>query len=142
MATGRSNQLTCQVGEHLVAAELGLMGFLATPFAGNVPNFDLLVANEAEMAIPVQVKAIKGPSSWQFSATTFLDLEFKDGVQTVLGPKATPNPGLVGVLVFLSGAGKDEFFTQKFKDLQDHFVKTYKGASARRIQWYRLCRMA
>lgn len=53
MATGRSNQLTRQIGEHLVAAELGRQGFIATPFAGNVPNFDLLVANELGVAIPV-----------------------------------------------------------------------------------------
>jgi hypothetical protein len=126
MASNRSTQLTRQIGEHLVVAELGRMGFLATPFAGNVPNFDLLVANEAGLAIPVQVKAING-ISWQFNATTFLDIEIKDGVQTVLGPKPTPNPGLVYVLVLLGGAGKDEFFTLKFKDLQDHFASIYKS---------------
>ena len=64
MVTGRSTQLARQIGEHLVAAELGRMRFIATPFAGNVPNFDLLVANEAGTAIPVEVKAINGPS-WQ-----------------------------------------------------------------------------
>lgn len=125
MATGRSTQLTRQIGEHLVAAELGRMGFIATPFAGNVPNFDLLVANEAGIAIPVQVKAING-HSWQFNATTFLDIETKDGVQTVLGPKPTPNPGLACVLVLLRDPGKNEFYTLKFKDLQDHFASTYK----------------
>jgi hypothetical protein len=39
MATGRSNQLTGHIGEHLVAAELGRMGLFATPFAGNVPDY-------------------------------------------------------------------------------------------------------
>jgi hypothetical protein len=39
MATGRSTQLTGQIGEHLVAAGLGRMGFVAAPFAGNVPHF-------------------------------------------------------------------------------------------------------
>ena len=126
MATGRSNQLTRQVGEHLVAAELGRMGFIATPFAGNVPNFDLLVANQAGVAIPVQVKAINGPS-WQFTANTFLDIQIEGGVQTVLGPRVTPNPQLVCVLVFLRGAGADEFYTLKFQDLQNHFACNYKG---------------
>jgi len=125
MATGRSTQLTRQIGEHLVAAELGRMGFIATPFAGNVPNFDLLVANEAGFAIPVQVKAING-GSWQFNATRFLDIEIKNGKQKVLGPKSTSNPSLVFVLVLLGGAGKDEFFTLTFKDLQNYFASTYK----------------
>lgn len=131
MATGRSTQLTRQIGEHLVAAELGRMGYIATPFAGNVPNFDLLVANEAGAAIPVQVKAINGPS-WQFSASTFLDIQIEDGVQTVLGHKSTPNPDLIWVLVLLGSVGKDEFFTLKFKDLQDHFARTYKGGKRQR----------
>ena len=126
MATGRNTQLTRQVGEHLVAAELGRMGFIATPFAGNVPNFDLLVANEAGIAVPVQVKAIKGPS-WQFNATTFLDIRIEDGVQTVVGQKSTPNSNLVCVLVLLREAGKDEFYTLTFQDLQKHFAVAYKG---------------
>ena len=44
MATGHDNQLTRQIGEHLVAAELGRRGYVATPFAGNVPMYDLKVA--------------------------------------------------------------------------------------------------
>jgi hypothetical protein len=34
---GRRVQLTKQIGEHLVAAELGRRQFIAAPFAGNVP---------------------------------------------------------------------------------------------------------
>jgi hypothetical protein len=44
-ASGRNNQLTRQVGEHLVVAELARLGYVATPFSGNVPTFDLLAAN-------------------------------------------------------------------------------------------------
>jgi hypothetical protein len=128
MATGRSIQLTRQIGEHLVAAELGRKGFIATPFAGNVPNFDLLVANENGLAIPVQVKAIIGPS-WQFNASSFLDIEIKDNVQTLLGPKRNPNPNLLYILVLLREAGTDEFFTLRFRDLQAHFAKSYKGGT-------------
>ncbi len=125
MATGRSTQLTRQIGEHLVAAELGRLGFIAAPFAGNVPHFDLLVANEAGFAIPVQVRAING-GSWQFDATTFLNIEIKNGRQKVLGRKLTANPDLICVLVYLRGAGKDEFITLGFKTLQDYCARTYK----------------
>jgi hypothetical protein len=38
----RPHQITRQIGEHLVAAKLGRMGYFATPFAGNVPLFDIL----------------------------------------------------------------------------------------------------
>jgi hypothetical protein len=43
MQTGLSNQLTRQIGEHLVVAKLGRMGYVASPFVGNVPLFDILV---------------------------------------------------------------------------------------------------
>lgn len=46
-------------------AKLGRLGYIATPFAGNVPDFDLLVGNNSGRSIPVQVKAINGPS-WHF----------------------------------------------------------------------------
>jgi len=41
MATGRNNKLTGQISEFLVCAELGKRGLIATPFAGNVPAFDV-----------------------------------------------------------------------------------------------------
>lgn len=41
MATGRGNQLTKQVGEFLVAAELARLGWLAAVVSGNTPDFDL-----------------------------------------------------------------------------------------------------
>jgi hypothetical protein len=71
MATGRGMQLTRQIGEHLVAAELGRHGYIAAPFAGNVPLYDLLAADARGFSIPIQVKAING-GSWQFSADTYL----------------------------------------------------------------------
>ena len=42
MATGRSNYLTKQTGEYLVAAELSRRGFIATTFTGNVPSYDIV----------------------------------------------------------------------------------------------------
>ena len=39
MATGRQIQLTKQVGEYLVAAELSRQGLLTATFAGNVPAY-------------------------------------------------------------------------------------------------------
>lgn len=124
MATGHSMQLTRQIGEHLVAAELGRRGYVAAPFAGNVPMFDLLAADLRGYAIPVQVKAING-GSWQFSADTFLEIEFLDGRQTIKGNAQLLNPVLLCVFVLLKGNGSDEFYIFHLRDLQDLIVRGY-----------------
>ncbi|HEY5505683.1 MAG TPA: hypothetical protein VIK28_11045 [Sedimentisphaerales bacterium] len=54
MKSGYSNQVTRQIGEHLVVAELGRRGILATPFAGNVPDYDILASGlmDQPFAVP------------------------------------------------------------------------------------------
>lgn len=125
-ATGRDMQLTRQVGEHLVAAELGRRGYVATPFSGNVPMFDLLAADLHGRAVPIQVKAIKGPS-WQFRADTFLTIEIIDDEQIIRGKTALPMPNLLCIFVLLKSAGTDEFYIFHLRDLQDFFAEIYKG---------------
>jgi hypothetical protein len=125
-ATGRSNQLTRQVGEHLVAAELGRRGYVATPFSGNVPMFDLLAADIHGRAVPIQVKAING-QSWQFSADTFLNIEIVDNEQIVKGKKPLQKPDLLCIFVLLKEAGKDEFYIFQLSDLQEYCAGHYKG---------------
>ena len=61
MKKGFNTQLTRQIGEHLVVAKLGRLGILATPFAGNVPDYDLLASDLSGHSLPLQVKAINGP---------------------------------------------------------------------------------
>jgi hypothetical protein len=125
MADGRRTQLTRQIGEHLVAAMLGRRGYIASPFAGNVPLFDLLAADEGGFVVPVQVKAIDGPS-WQFSAMTFLDVEVQPDRQVVRGLRAPPNPNLICVLLYLRDGGTDDAFVMRFLDLQALVAAEYK----------------
>jgi hypothetical protein len=125
MATGRGMQLTRQIGEHLVAAELGRLGYIAAPFAGNVPMYDLLAADSRGYATPVQVKAING-GSWQFSADSFLNIEVVNGEQVVKGTKKLLNPKLLCIFVLLIGRGKDEFYLFHLSDLQKYCVKVYR----------------
>jgi hypothetical protein len=125
MATGRSNSLTRQIGEHLAAAELGRRDYLATPFAGNIPMFDLLVADHNGYAIPIQVKAIKGPS-WQFNVDRFLRIQIDDEVQKILGTTKLPYPKLVCMFIFLKEYGKDEFYIFHLQELQKFFRRNYK----------------
>jgi len=124
MKSGYSTQLTRQIGEHLVVAKLGRMGIIATPFAGNVPDYDLLASDLSGHSMPIQVKAINGPS-WQFSVTSFLDIEFDGNNQIVKGKKVIPN--LICVFVLLRPDERDDFYILTMADLQDHFLKAYKG---------------
>ena len=126
MATGRKNQLTRQIGEHLIVAKLGRLGYIATPFAGNVPNFDLLIADYEGHSIPVQVKAING-GSWQFSIDKFLDVEIIDDIQYIKSKHKLANPNLVCVFVRLVDDEKDDFFVFQLKNLQEYFSNSYKG---------------
>lgn len=126
MKRGFSNQLTRQIGEHLVVAELGRRGILATPFAGNVPEIDLLASDLSGHSLPIQVKAINGPS-WQFRATRFLKIAFEGDRQVVKGKKRLANPDLHCVFVLLRSDAPDEFYIFPLRVLQDHFHKTYKG---------------
>lgn len=73
MSTGLSNKLAGQVGEFLVCAELGRRGFIATSFTGNLPEFDLVVANDTLRTIPIQVKSSRG-ASWRTTAGLWIDL--------------------------------------------------------------------
>lgn len=125
MATGYKTQLTRQIGEHLAVAELGKRGIIATPFAGNVPHYDILAANENGVSLPIQVKAINGPS-WQFSATSFLEIEFRGNEQVILGKRKFNNPKLPCLFIHLKNDAP-EFFIFEWYNLQNHFYENYKG---------------
>lgn len=81
MSTGRSNRLAGQIGEFLVCAELGRIGLIACPFAGNVPTFDVLATDEQCRTVPIQVKATRG-DNWPSDARRWmiLDLDPDSGV--------------------------------------------------------------
>lgn len=103
------------------------MGYVAAPFAGNVPLFDLLAADDRGFTIPIQVKAING-SSWQYKADSFLKIEIVDGFQHVRGKKKLLNPALVCIYILLAPEDdKDEFFIFSLKDLQKHTFAIYKS---------------
>src|ERR1035438_7226760 len=130
MKTTRNNQLTRQIGEHLVVSKLGRLGVFATPFAGNVPDFDVLASDLSGHSLPLQVKTING-GSWQFDAKTFLEIEQHDDYQVVKGEKKLPNQELVCVFVLLKPDARDEFYIFPLRTLQQHCNKTYhsKGDS-------------
>lgn len=131
MASGRSMQLTKQIGEYLVSAELCRRGLISTTFTGNVPSFDILAINETLETIPIQVKTIAG-GSWQFDAKTFVEISISNGTQTVKGKTCLPNPDLICVFVRLKGQNQDEFYIFRVTDLQDIIYKNYTGWLAKK----------
>lgn len=109
MATGRNMQLTKQIGEYLVSAELCRRGLISTTFTGNVPGFDIIAINEKLKTIPIQVKTIAS-GSWQFDAKTFIEISISNETQTIKGKTILPNPDLICVFVRLKGQNEDEFY--------------------------------
>jgi hypothetical protein len=104
-----SNQLSGQIGEALLVAELGRMGIVATAFAGNVPDIDILAYKDGK-STAIQVKAWK-TGSVSFDARRFLDIEFDGDRQRVKG--IHPNLERLPIYVFVRLGEKktqDEFY--------------------------------
>lgn len=126
MATGRETKLTQQVGEHLVCAELGRRGFIATTFTGNVPVFDIVALDENHKIKLIQVKAIDG-GEWQIKdVSKYLDISISDnGIQNVKGIKDIQFPDLICIFVKLVFQGNDEFYLFRLSNMQDIIFEKY-----------------
>lgn len=121
MATGRSNQLTKQIGEYLVAAELGRYGLLAATFSGSVPDYDIVATDSAFRSVLVQVKTITR-TSWQFDIRHFVDIQLH-GQKQIVGQRLRLSDEIVCVMVALSGYGKDRFYILPLRTLQDLLIE-------------------
>lgn len=121
MSSGRRNKLTGQIGEFLVCAELGVQGMIATPFAGNVPAFDVLAADEAGRTVPIQVKSSRS-AQWPADASQWLKLRVRNGQQQKLGLQEISHPALIYVFVAIRDDRQegihDRFFILTKKRLQ------------------------
>ena len=132
MSSGRNNKLAGQIGEHLVCAELGKRGLIATPFSGNVPTFDIVAANEQCHTVPIQVKASRA-DNWPNDARDWMEISFdpKTKKQNFLGPKKINNSDLIYVFVAIAKsedkADRDRFFILKKSQLQEVCIKHYSN---------------
>ena len=126
---GRRFKITGQIGENLVAAELGRRGYIATACTGNVPEFDLLVTDERLRTTAIQVKTIQRGGAFQSIATRWMNIDIqKNGKQIIKGRVKLTNPRLIYVMVVLGEKyGEDEFFLLMEKQLQDIHVKLYRA---------------
>lgn len=126
MATGRSMQLTKQIGEYLVAAELCRRGFVAATFSGNVPHYDILASNEKGDKYAIQVKSILS-KSWQFDASKFVKISMQGKKQVIDKKIKEPYPNLICVFVVLKDYGEDEFYILSWKILQNKIIHFHKS---------------
>ena len=129
MLKGRNNKLTGQVGEFLVCAELGRRGLIATPFAGNVPAFDILAADELCRTVPIQVKA-SNSDNWPADARHWMNIEFDEDTkrQNYREPAKIENPDLIYVCVAIAPANStdgDRFFVLTKSQVQNAIIKGY-----------------
>lgn len=107
-----------------MVSKLGRLGIFATPFAGNVPDFDVLASDLSGHSLPLQVKTING-GSWQFDANTFLEIEHQGDCQVVKGEKKLRHPDLVCVFVLLKPDEGAEFYILPLRALQQYCLKNY-----------------
>jgi hypothetical protein len=124
MATGRSNQLTKQVGEYLVAAELGRLGLIAATFSGSVPDYDIVATDSAFRSVPVQVKTVNG-TSWQFDIRRFVDIRL-DGTRQIVGEPVVLSNDISCVMLALSRYGADRFYVLPLTGLQELLITMHR----------------
>jgi hypothetical protein len=121
-----NTQLTRQIGEHLVVAELGRYGIAATPFAGNMPYYDIVALTQTGRSIYIQVKAINS-GDWQLNANHFLVVEYDKASNTQNSDELRPTPvdPLIFVLVKIIESGKDEFYVLSYSEVQQIVKNNY-----------------
>lgn len=122
-----STYIVGRTAEHLVTAELLRRGYIATPFAGNVPEFDLILTDDNLQTIPVQVKA-KGSKKgcWHSDTLLWMEIEFTDnGRQIIKGKTEIFHPELIYIFVEIGETHKeDRFFLMQKKDVQEvHYTR-------------------
>jgi len=126
MAKNFSAKLSGQIGENLVVAELGRRGIIATAFAGNVPEIDIL-AYKDKRSIPIQVKALKS-GSLRTRADYYLNIDFDGKIQTVLGKRKDINRDLTFIIVKVGKRlGEDVFYICNMGIIQDLVLKEHSN---------------
>ena len=137
MAKSFKTQLSGQIGEHLVVAELGRLGVVATPFSGNVPDIDVLAYANGK-SVPIQVKAQRTGNPG-VNAKKYLNITIDGDKQTVKGKTQDINRNLIFVMVKIrEKIGEDEFYIFNQGVVQDlvnngyrTFLKKHNGVRPR-----------
>ena len=123
-----STKLAGQISEHILVAELGRRGIVATTFSGNVPDIDIL-AYKNEKSIPIQVKTLSSSRRGMFSADAkhYLQIKFEGKKQIVQGKNKDLNRELIfAIIITGKKLGDEKFYICKKGFIQDLIYKGYK----------------
>ena len=121
-----SSKLSGQIGENLVVAELGRRGIIATAFAGNVPEIDILAYRDKK-SIPIQVKALK-EGSLRTKVDYYLNIEFDGKTQTILGKNEDISRDLIFIIVKVGDQlGEDVFYICDQGIIQDLVLQEHSS---------------
>ncbi len=128
-------QLSKQLSENLVTAELARRGVIATPFSGNVPDFDILAFKNGK-STPIQVKSTKeGNITVANVEKDYLIIKQEEGnFQRVISKKEMPQwkKDLIFVVVFIGeNLGEDRFYICKNSDIQEIIYSNYESSLQR-----------
>ncbi len=130
MTKSFKTQLAGQIGESLVVVELGRRGIVATAFAGNVPDIDLLAYKNGRTA-HIQVKAIR-TGGISLDAKRFMNISFDGDRQIIDGPDDTMDRDLIYVFVSIgSKLGEDRFHILTQGDLKDITIEGHSSYLAK-----------
>ena len=122
----KDTQLTKQVGEYTVAAELARRGLLSATFAGSVRYYDIATSGPSGGHIPIQVKAM-ATGDWHLDITDFAQISLEGHAQIVGRSKPEPFKHLVFVFVAVETYGSGEFFIISWPALRDILIPAYKA---------------
>jgi hypothetical protein len=127
MRSGLANKVVGQAGEFAVCAQLGKLGLIATPFAGNVPGFDVLAVDENLNCVPIQVKTSRGHSWITGDLSKYVEIT-RDGDKIVLGNLKEPlYPDLIRVYVTLGKENQqDRFFVLTELEFYEAAVESFR----------------
>lgn len=129
MATGEGNKLTGQIGEHLVSAMLGTLGYYATPYSGNVPGFDITAVNSETLnSFPVQVKTSNGGALVHSTIDKWAEHRIeKDNFQFIGEPLELTSPEKIWVMVQLRNnqLSTARFFICTEAQIQQKIIRRY-----------------
>lgn len=129
MKIGTRNRLTGQIGEHLVSAILGTLGYYASPYAGNVPEFDLTAVNSQSLeSFPVQVKTSNGGALVRSTIDKWIEHRIgKDKIHHIGEPFQISNPNMIWIIVQLTNNDikTARFFVCTKRQVQEKIVSNF-----------------
>ena len=122
-------QLSKQLSENLVAAELARRGIVATPFSGNVPDIDILAFKSGKL-ISVQVKSVKtGNITVPIVERDYLILKQEGNFQKVIEKKEMPQwkKDLIFSLFYLLEPWRRQVYIWENSSIQEIIFSNYQS---------------